>query len=80
LESVDENSTEEKQKGLGNKPSPNYYQTVVVKVLHRSELIGAKQKGLGIKPSPNYYQASEPKVWHKSEVTQSNQLLRRVAL
>jgi len=43
-----------------------------VKVLHRSELIGAKQKGLGIKPSPNYYQASEPKVWHKSEVTQSN--------
>jgi hypothetical protein len=24
---VDENRIEEKQKGLGNKPSPNYYQT-----------------------------------------------------
>lgn len=74
---MDENSTEVKQKGLGNKPSPNYYQTVVVKVLHRSELIGAKQKGLGIKPSPNYYQASEPKVWHKSKVTRSNYCVKK---
>ena len=24
-----------KQKGLGNKPSPNYYQAIVVKLLHR---------------------------------------------
>jgi hypothetical protein len=24
---VDENTAGEKQKGLGNKPSPNYYQT-----------------------------------------------------
>jgi hypothetical protein len=28
---VDKNTIVEKQKGLGNKPSPNYYQAIVVR-------------------------------------------------
>jgi hypothetical protein len=32
---VDENATGGKQKGLGNKPSPDYYQTVVMGLLHK---------------------------------------------
>jgi len=34
--SVDKNASDEKQKGLGNKPSPNYYQATVKELLHKS--------------------------------------------
>jgi len=30
MSSVDKNASDEKQKGLGNKPSPNYYQATVL--------------------------------------------------
>jgi len=30
MSSVDKNVNDEKQKGLGNKPSPNYYQATVL--------------------------------------------------
>ena len=36
-----------KQKGLGYKPSPNCYQTVVVEVSHTFLTVALKQKGLG---------------------------------
>jgi hypothetical protein len=35
------------QKGLGKQPSPNYYQTIVMEVLHRFLSPAPKQKGLG---------------------------------
>jgi len=37
----------EKAKGTWNSPSPDYYQTVVVKVLHKISSPAGKQKGLG---------------------------------
>ena len=55
---MDKNASDGKQKGLGNKPSPNYYQATVGKVLHRTKQFAAKQKGVGMKPTPNYYQTS----------------------
>jgi hypothetical protein len=36
-----------KAKGTWNSPSPDYYQTVVVKVLHKINAPAGKQKGLG---------------------------------
>jgi hypothetical protein len=35
------------QKGLGKQPSPNYYQTSVLELLHILRRITPKQKGLG---------------------------------
>jgi hypothetical protein len=37
----------EKAKGTWNSPSPDHYQTVVVKVLHKINSLAGKQKGLG---------------------------------
>ena len=38
MASVDKNVNNEKQKGLGYKPSPNYYQTTVPELCHKSEV------------------------------------------
>jgi hypothetical protein len=35
---VDENATGGKQKGLGNKPSPNYYQSIVERIVPQTDV------------------------------------------
>jgi len=45
-----------KQKGVGIKPTPNYYQTSGCRLLHISASSRGKQKGLGHQPSPDHYQ------------------------
>jgi hypothetical protein len=37
----------EKAKGTWNSPSPNYYQSVVIEVLHKINSPAGKQKGPG---------------------------------
>ena len=61
-----------KAKGTWNSPSPDYYQSVVLEVLHKINSPAGKQKRPGYSPSPDHYQVIVAKLCHINEVTRSN--------
>jgi len=69
-----------KQKGVGIKPTPNYYQTSGFQLLHISASITGKQKGLGNFPSPDYYQTVVTQYYIKLKLLVVTIVKRRVAL
>jgi len=69
-----------KQKGVGIKPTPNYYQTSGCRLLHISASSTGKQKGLGNFPSPDYYQTVVTQYYIKLKLLVVTIVKRRVAL